>query len=67
MKDDGRRVPVFNDSGVQIGDWPPTVAFLPNALKLAGTAEAWVRLSFQDDDGNTAEARRCTVGMKLRR
>ncbi|RWX36916.1 ATP-binding protein [Rhizobium leguminosarum] len=56
VKDDGRRIPVFNDSGVQIGDWPPTVAFPPNALKLAGTAEAWVRLSFQDDDGNTAEA-----------
>lgn len=58
VKDDGRRMPVFNDSGVQIGDWPPTVAYPPNALKLAGTAEAWVRLSFQDDDGNTAEAYR---------
>ena len=58
VKDDGRRMPVFNDSGVQIGDWPPTVAYPPNALKLTGTAEAWVRLSFQDDDGNTAEAYR---------
>ena len=58
VKDDGRRMPVFNDSGVQIGDWPPTVTYPPNALKLAGTAEAWVRLSFQDDDGNTAEAYR---------
>lgn len=58
VKDDGRRMPVLNDSGVQIGDWPPTVAYPPNALKLTGAAEAWVRLSFQDDDGNTAEAYR---------
>jgi hypothetical protein len=62
VKDDGRRLPVFNDSGVQIGDWPPTVAYPPNAFKLAGAAEAWVRLLFQDDDGNTAEAfRRLTA------
>lgn len=58
VKDDGRRMPVFNDSGVQIGDWPPTVAYPPNALKLTGTADAWVRLTFQDDGGNTAEAYR---------
>ncbi len=58
VKDDGRRMSVFNDSGVQIGDWPPTVAYPPNALRLTGTAEAWVRLSFQDDDGNIAEAYR---------
>ena len=45
-------------SGVQIGDWPPTIAYPAKALKLTGTAEAWVQLSFQDDDGNTAEAYR---------
>lgn len=62
VKDDGRRMPVFNDSGVQIGDWPPTVAYPPNALRLAGAATAWVRLLFQDDDGNTAQAfRRLTA------
>jgi hypothetical protein len=56
--DDGRRVPVFNDSGVQIGDWPPLVAYPATPSKLSGTAEAWVRLTFQNESGDTAEAYR---------
>ena len=56
--DDGRRVPVFNDSGVQIGDWPPLVAYPATPSKLSGTAEAWVRLTFQNESGNTAKAYR---------
>jgi hypothetical protein len=58
IADNGRRVPVFNDSGVQIGDWPPLVAYPASPSKLAGTAEAWVRLTFQNESGNTAEAYR---------
>ncbi|WP_316234329.1 AAA family ATPase [Bradyrhizobium sp. SZCCHNR1098] len=54
--DDGRRIPVFNDSGVQIGDWPPTVSYPASPQKLSGTAEAWVRLTFQNQNGDTAEA-----------
>jgi hypothetical protein len=54
----GARTPVHNDAGAQIGDWPPIVAFPPTAAKLAGTAETWVRLTFHNPDGNTAEAYR---------
>ena len=56
--DDGRRLAVFNDSGVQIGNWPPLVAYPATPLKLGGTAEAWVRLTFQNEHGATAEAYR---------
>ena len=56
--DDGRRVPVFNDSGIQIGDWPPLIAYPATPSKLRGTAEAWVRLNFQNENGNTATAYR---------
>jgi hypothetical protein len=56
--DDGRRVPVFNDSGVPIGDWPPTISYPATPLKLSGAAEAWVCLTFQNENGDTAEAYR---------
>ncbi len=56
--DDGRRVPVFNDLGVQIGHWPPLVAYPATPSKLSGAAEAWVRLTFQNQNGDTAEAYR---------
>jgi hypothetical protein len=56
--DDGRRIPVFNDSGVQIGSWPPTVSYPATPLKLNGAAEAWVCLTFQNENGDTAEAYR---------
>src|SRR5262249_19048428 len=59
--DDGRRAPVFNDSGVHIGDWPPLVAYPLTPTRLGGTAEAWVRLTFENEDGNTAEAYRRLV------
>jgi AAA domain len=61
IQDDGRRMPVFNDSGVQIGDWPPTISYPATPLKLSGTAEAWVRLTFQNENGDTAEAYRRLV------
>ena len=56
--DDGRRTPVFNDSGVQIGDWPPLVAYPATPSKLSGKAETWVRLTFQNENGDKAEAYR---------
>lgn len=61
LQDDGRRMPVFNDSGVQIGDWPPLVAYPATPLKLSGVAEAWVRLTFQNESGDTAQAYRKLV------
>lgn len=54
----GLRTPVNNDSGVLIGTWPAIVAFPSTQAKLAGTAETWVRLTFHDRDGNSAEAYR---------
>jgi hypothetical protein len=59
--DDGKRIPVFNDSGVQIGDWPPLVAYPATPIKLGGTAEASVRLTFQNESGDTAQAFRRLV------
>ena len=32
------------------------VAYPATFLKLGGTAEAWIRLTFQNEDGNTAQA-----------
>lgn len=61
VADNGRRVPVFNDSGRQIGDWPPTVSFPTSTLNLSTSAEAWVRLTFQNENGDTAEAFRRLV------
>jgi hypothetical protein len=58
IQDDGRRMPVFNDSGVQIGNWPPTVCYPATPMKLNGPAEVWVRLMFRNEDGDTAEAYR---------
>ena len=57
----GSRTPVHNDLGVQIGDWPSIVAYPPTATKLAGTAETWVRVTFHNPDGNSAEAYRRLV------
>lgn len=61
IADDGQRMPVFNDSGVQIGTWPPLVAYPSIASKLDGPAEAWVRLTFQNENGDSAEAYRRVV------
>jgi hypothetical protein len=57
----GARVPVQNDSGTKIGDWPSIVSYPTNPLELAGTAETWVRLTFHDPAGNSAQAFRRLV------
>jgi len=54
----GVRVPVENDAGAKIGDWPSIVSYPTSAAALAGTAETWVRLTFHDPAGNTAQAYR---------
>lgn len=56
--DDGSRQPVFNDKNEKIGEWPALVAYPAEAEKLKGSAETWVRLTFQDNTGNTAIAYR---------
>jgi len=57
----GLREPVYNDSGVQIGDWPAIAAYPSTAMKLASIAETWVRITFHDPDGNSVEAYRRLV------
>jgi hypothetical protein len=59
--EEGLRTPVYNDAGLQIGDWPAIAAYPSNAIKLAGAAETWVRLTFQDPGGNSVEAYRRLV------
>lgn len=54
----GVRGPVENDNGAKIGDWPSIVSYPGSALELAGIAETWVRLTFQDPAGNSAHAYR---------
>lgn len=62
IHDDGQRLPVYNDSGIQIGDWPPIVSYPSTVQPLSGTAITWVRLIFQDQNGNSAQAfRRLTA------
>lgn len=57
----GVRAPVENDVGSTIGNWPPIVSYPTSAMALAGSAETWVRLTFHDPDGNTAQAYRRLV------
>lgn len=54
--ENGVRVPVQNDSGAKIGDWPPIASYPSDAMGLAKTADAWVRLTFHDPNGNSAYA-----------
>ncbi len=56
--DDCRRTIVKDDSGSKVGDWPAIVSYPPNSSQLSETAIAWVRATFQDNDGNTAIAYR---------
>lgn len=56
IRDDGQRVAVFSDSGTRIGDWPPIVAYPTNPAHLGNAAQTWVRLTFQNENGDTAEA-----------
>jgi len=63
--DEGRRAPVFDDKGMQIGTWPPLVAYPADIEDLKADATVWTRLTFKDDQGNTAVAFRkvhCSAG-----
>ena len=56
--DDGRREPVTNDKGKNIGSWPPLIAYpeTPEGLKEAAVVEC--TLTFVDPAGNKALAYR---------
>jgi hypothetical protein len=61
IEDEGRRAPVYDDKGEQIGTWPPLVSYPTKASELAKTAETWVRLTFKNEKGDNAIAFRKIV------
>ena len=64
IEDRGERAPVYNDAGRLIGDWPPLVSYPENATELSKSAEAWVRLTFKNQTGETAIAFRKVTSPK---
>jgi hypothetical protein len=64
IEDRGERLPVYNDDGLVIGDWPPLVSYPERASDLAKTAEAWVRLTFKNRAAETATAFRKVTSPK---
>lgn len=59
--DDGMRMPVLNESGKAVGDWPALSSYPSTAIDMGKTAEAWVQLTFQNELGDTALARRTLI------
>ena len=58
VDDGGQRAPVLDEHGAQIGTWPPIAAYPPAPADLETDAEVWVRLSFKNENGDTAVAYR---------
>ncbi|MGE3450249.1 MAG: hypothetical protein AB7I06_02470 [Burkholderiales bacterium] len=56
VDDDGQRQPVFNDKGTQIGAWPPLASYPSTVQELRADVEVWVRLTFNNETGDTAIA-----------
>jgi hypothetical protein len=61
IQDEGQRAPVYSDSGAEIGQWPPLVSYPEKASDLANEAKVWVRLTFDNGQGETASAYRETT------
>jgi len=61
IEDDGHRFPVLDDSGKQIGEWPPLAAYPSSSADLRSVARVWVRLTFVNQTGEHAEAYRSTT------
>jgi hypothetical protein len=58
FREGGQRLPILNDSGAKIGEWPPIISLPSTAAKLNTAAEAWVRLTFKNNNNETATAYR---------
>jgi hypothetical protein len=56
IEDEGRRAPVYNEKGEEIGTWPPLVSYPAKAHELIKAAEVWVRLTFKNEKGDSAIA-----------
>ena len=57
----GERSVVTNDSGTKLGDWPSFASYPAIAADLKKTVEIWVRLTFMNQQGETAIAYRQMV------
>lgn len=54
----GARSPVYDPSGKEIGTWPPIVSYPSKASDLTMEASVWVRLTFENENGEFAFAER---------
>ena len=61
IEETGLRSPVTNTDGKKIGEWPACVSYPSTPSDLAKQAEAWVRLTFQNANGEEAIAFRRLV------
>ncbi len=56
IEDDGKRAPVYDANGSKIGEWPPIVSYPQSSDDLTEDAEAWVKLTFKNQNGEQATA-----------
>lgn len=65
VEDSGKREPVLGPGGDKIGEWPPLVAFPKTREELLNDAEVRVKLTFVNEAGDEAVARRRIVSPGL--
>lgn len=58
IEETGARAPVTNTAGKEIGTWPPLVSYPNVTTDLGRDAIAWVRLTFENENGERAVAER---------
>ena len=65
VEDSGKREPVLSPGGDKVGEWPPLVAFPKTREELLNDAEVRVELTFVNEAGDEAVARRRIVSPGL--
>ena len=65
VEDNGKREPVLAPGGAKLGEWPPLVAFPSSRDELLNDAEVSVELTFVNEAGEEAVARRRIVSPGL--
>jgi hypothetical protein len=58
IDEQGVRLPVTNNEGKKIGDWPSFASYPASAADLVKSVEVWVRLTFKNANGEFATAYR---------
>lgn len=61
VEDSGIREVVLSDAGKEIGKWPPLASYPFKIIDLASEAKVWVRLIFNNNNGDEAVAYRETI------